>query len=326
MSARGRPIRFVGLVCMAWVGVRVALLWPQTGSLPDAIEALIPLARKPAVASPVMSVAVPLLPLKLSAKHPDRRARAMIVVDAAAPILVAQPASMTRPLASLSPPPTRVSDAFEPPQETMQQPMHASHPDRWSASGWLVARGGRGTGAAPGGQLGGGQAGVRIGYLLAPRQRISLFARGTAPLAGKGSEAAVGIEWQPWKAPVRFAIERRIGVDGATGGTGAGVVAGLYRETQGFRLEGYGQAGGIWRARIDPYADGAVRVTRPALPRLSLGAGAWGGAQRGARRLDIGPSATLSLGKARLSLDWRQRIAGRARPGSGLALTLGGDF
>lgn len=174
--------------------------------------------------------------------------------------------------------------------------------------------------------MGGGQAGLRIAYLLAPRQRIALFARGSTPLAGRGSEAAIGIEWQPWKAPVRIAIEQRTGVDGAVGGTGAGIVAGLYREIRALRLEGYGQVGGILRGRIDPYADGAIRITHPVLPRVSLGAGVWGGAQRDAQRLDIGPSATLSLGKARLSLDWRQRIAGRAKPGSGLALTIGGDF
>jgi hypothetical protein len=28
----------------------------------------------------------------------------------------------------------------------------------------------------------------------------------------------------------------------------------------------------------------------------------------------------------RLSIDWRQRIAGRARPGSGPALSIGSDF
>lgn len=163
-------------------------------------------------------------------------------------------------------------------------------------------------------------------YLLIPEKRIATFARVTAPLAGKGSEAAIGFEWQPWQAPIRFAVERRIGLDGAPGGTGVGVTAGLYRETAGLLVEGYGQAGAIARNRIEPYADGAIRVTRHIAPQLTLGAGAWGGAQRDAQRLDIGPSASLALGKARLSLDWRQRIAGRAAPGSGLALTLGGDF
>jgi hypothetical protein len=128
---------------------------------------------------------------------------------------------------------------------------------------------------------------------------------------------------------LRILAEQRVGLDGTPGGTGLGVVGGLDTELRGFRLESYGQAGAITRHRIEPYADGAARFTHPIIERrarLSIGLGAWAAAQRGAQRLDIGPSTTLALGLLRLSLDWRQRIAGRARPGSGAALTLGGDF
>ncbi|WP_215414787.1 hypothetical protein, partial [Escherichia coli] len=45
MRGRGRPLRFLAMVTIAWVGVRVAMLWPRTGSLPAAIEAASPLAR-----------------------------------------------------------------------------------------------------------------------------------------------------------------------------------------------------------------------------------------------------------------------------------------
>lgn len=203
-------------------------------------------------------------------------------------------------------------------------------PDRWSVSGWLVARAGSGTGAAPGGgQLGGAQAGVRAAFRIDPSARVAAFARLTTPLAGKGREAAIGVEWQPGRLPVRVIAEQRFGLDGTAGGTGLGVVAGLDTSVRGVRIETYGQAGIIARARTEPYADGAVRITSPlrrgAAP-VSLGAGAWGGAQRDAQRLDIGPSVTLAHQSVRISLDWRQRIAGRARPGSGLALTIGGDF
>ncbi|MBS0285465.1 MAG: hypothetical protein JSS15_13700, partial [Proteobacteria bacterium] len=57
--------------------------------------------------------------------------------------------------------------------------------------------------------------------------------------------------------------------------------------------------------------------------------GAWGGAQRGAARLDVGPAAGVAVPAAmplRISLEWRQRIAGDARPGSGPALSIGADF
>ena len=209
-------------------------------------------------------------------------------------------------------------------------------PDRWSAGAWLVVRPGTGIGAAPSGsQLGGSQAGGRLAWLLAPGSNLALFGRVTAPLRGRGAEAAIGVEWQPSEAPVRLVVERRVGIDGTTGGFGVGVVGGTDGPiAQGFRLESYGQAGAIRRERLEPYADGATRLTRQvagsAAIRLSIGVGAWGAIQREANRLDVGPSVTLAFPVARqplrLAVDWRQRVAGDARPGSGVALTLGGDF
>ncbi|UZK64999.1 hypothetical protein [Sphingomonas sp. M1-B02] len=209
-------------------------------------------------------------------------------------------------------------------------------PRRWSASAWFAARPGTGLGAAPGGgQIGGSQAGVRIAWLLAPKARVSLFGRVVGPLSGKGREVAVGAEWQPTRAPVRLVVEQRFGLDGTKGGPGLGVIAGYDTAVAtGFRLESYGQAGVIRRTRTEPYADGAARITRQIVEtggmRLAIGAGVWGAAQRDAARLDIGPSATLALPIAgqnfRFALDWRQRVAGDARPGSGPAFTVGVDF
>lgn len=101
-----------------------------------------------------------------------------------------------------------------------------------------------------------------------------------------------------------------------------------------FRLEGHGQAGAIHRGDTQFYADGAVRVSHTLTTigpvRIDVGAGAWGAAQRGAARLDVGPSLGVTVAMAqqpvRLALDWRQRVAGDARPDSGPALTLGTDF
>jgi hypothetical protein len=96
----------------------------------------------------------------------------------------------------------------------------------------------------------------------------------------------------------------------------------------GFRLDSYAQAGVVGARSRELFADGALRATRPVIGGLSLGAGAWGAAQPGVSRLDVGPSATLrmpTLG-ATLSADWRFRVAGDARPGSGPALTLSTDF
>ena len=90
-------------------------------------------------------------------------------------------------------------------------------------------------------------------------------------------------------------------------------------------------AGAIRRDRTEPYADGAARATRPlatlGAARLAVGGGVWAAAQRGAARVDVGPALTLELplaGRAaRFALDYRARAAGDARPGSGVALTLG---
>jgi hypothetical protein len=203
--------------------------------------------------------------------------------------------------------------------------------DRWSASAWMTVRPGSGLAVAPGGQLGGSQAGARLVYLLDRKRRISLFGRFVTPLSGPGREATLGVEWQPMRAPVRLVAEQRFALDGGKSGPGLAVVAGLDRDLAGFRLESYGQAGAIRRDRLEPNAVGAARATRRiGNSRIALGIGIWGAAQRYAARFDVGPSATLAVPVAgrdlRLALDWRQRVAGDARPGSGIALTLGSDF
>ncbi|GHH18824.1 hypothetical protein GCM10008023_25200 [Sphingomonas glacialis] len=214
-------------------------------------------------------------------------------------------------------------------------PTHA--PSRWSGSAWLAARGGSGLASgALGGQLGGSQAGARLVYALDRHHRIALVGRVTSPLGSGLREASVGVEWQPTRLPLRVVAEHRFALAGGQGGPGVGVVGGVGPVTvsPGVRFETYVQAGLIRRTQTEPYVDGAARVTHPIATlgkvRFDLGAGVWGGAQRGATRLDIGPSlgVALPLGKqsVRLALDWRERIAGGARPGSGPALTLGSDF
>jgi hypothetical protein len=200
---------------------------------------------------------------------------------------------------------------------------------------WGIARAGE-TGIQPGGQLGGSQAGARLTYALGDARRVALSARVSAPATGRGAELALGIDWQPGKVPVHLIVEHRLALDGGRGGPAALVVGGIDPVAigAGFRLEAYAQAGAIHRTRIEPFADGALRITRPVATigrtRIDLGAGSWGGAQRGAARLDIGPTLALAIPVAdrsvRLTLDWRHRIAGRAAPGSGPALSIGSDF
>ena len=337
IGARGRPLRFLALVTTGWVGLRTAMLWPQLDSAAAVLHAIAPVtiaaatpvatppsvAHQPAPVSPQWHAAIArmLQPRGRRAADPTRVALALLGLvrygDAQAvedaPLLPGLPRPIPRPAPS------------------------ATLPSRWSASLWLVARGGSGIApGAGGGQLGGSQAGVRIAYLLDRKRRIALAGRVTTPLGSGLREAALGVEWQPTRLPIRLVAEERIAIDGGRSGPALGVVGGIgpVAIPLGFRLEAYGQAGIIRRTDTEAYADGALRVARPIATigpaRIDLGAGAWGGAQRGAARLDVGPSlaVTVPLAKhpVRLTLDWRERVAGRARPGSGPALTLGTDF
>jgi hypothetical protein len=77
----------------------------------------------------------------------------------------------------------------------------------------------------------------------------------------------------------------------------------------------------------DLFIDGGLTVTRPLFKQFSAGFGVWGGAQPGLYRIDAGPRLTMRVRKnVKFHLDWRQKLAGNARPGSGPALTLAGDF
>jgi hypothetical protein len=100
------------------------------------------------------------------------------------------------------------------------------------------------------------------------------------------------------------------------------------------QAEIYGQAGYVGGYAASAFADGQARITRPVAAigsaNIRLGAGLWGGAQKGAARVDMGPSAELVLplgrGTAHLKADWRLRVAGQAKPGSGPTLTLSAGF
>lgn len=323
MTGRGRPVRFLALVALGWIGMRFALLWSQTGSLPEAVEAMVPLASaEPGAGAVAAPQARSVTPVREARIVPAVRAGKTPAARAAFP--ESDPARVQMALLALVQYGTPATDgatvgvASVPLPPAAQPERLPGMPARWSASAWFVVRPGTGLGAAPGGsQLGGGQAGLRVAWLLAPRQRIAAFARAVTPLRGRGAEGSIGFEWQPAEAPVRLVAERRFGLDGARGGPGIGVIAGYDGTIAGLRLESYGQAGAIRRARTELYADGAVRATRTL-------------AEGDAARLDLGPSAMVALQLAgqdvRLALDWRQRIAGNARPGSGFALTLGSDF
>lgn len=203
---------------------------------------------------------------------------------------------------------------------------------RWSASAWLLLRDDRGRAIlAPGGTLGGSQAGARLNYRLGGG--LALSARIYAPLRRiEGAEVAAGLDWQPWaRLPVHVLAERRQDAGGEGRSAFALIVyGGASGQLPGrLRAEGYAQAGIVGVRSRDLFVDGSVRIAFPAGP-VEVGGGAWGAAQPGAARLDAGPSVSYRLpvrrANLRLQADWRFRVVGDAAPGSGPALTLAADF
>lgn len=221
------------------------------------------------------------------------------------------------------------------PQPVLLRPAPASSP--WSASAWLFLREGGGGQLATGGQLGGAQAGARVTWRIDDARRLAVFGRVSGPLRQRGFEAAAGIEWRPLgELPVRLAVERRIALErGGRDAFAAYAFGGVDAiRLGGLRLDAYGQAGAVGARSRDLFADGSVRIGRELAlsgrTGVTLGAGAWGAAQPGVARLDVGPQAVVrfpagDLGLA-LAIDWRLRVAGQARPGSGPTVTLGVDF
>lgn len=340
----GRPLRFLGVVLGGWVAVRVILLsqpvlvvelaTPPMPKLPMAQVPRASMAWVPVPPAPPLAAPRPRL-LTVATDHPfvsptwqrypgdpDRVALAML--------------GLTR-LGPSEPVPQNAGSRDNPPiSPPLAFPARTPGASRLSGSAWLIARSGAGLSQSPlGGQLGGSQAGIRLAYAIDRQRRLALVGRIATPLAGPGREAAAGIEWQPTRLPVRIVAEQRLAIDGGGGGPAIGVVGGVGPVPIGdFRLEAYGQAGVIGRERGVGYADGAVRIERPMAKRhgvsLAAGIGAWGAAQPGAARIDVGPVLTATVPirerRVRVALEWRARVGGQAAPGSGLALTIGGDF
>lgn len=337
---QGRPLRFIGVLVAGWIGMRTVMLWPHAEAVPDPAQNATSVVRTSAANAtvPVKAhpAAAPIKPIRLAA---------LWRVTPAGVAHVANVGRSMQPMPTVAAPlrPAEGLQAPAPPIAGLPRSVSAgavastTNPSRFSGSFWLVARGAGGVTSAPlGGQLGGSQAGLRLAYLLDRRHRVAAMARVTSPLGSGLREAAIGVEWQPTRLPIRIVAEQRIAIDGGKGGPAIELVGGFgpLPIGGGFRLESYAQAGAIRRDRTEGFVDGAAHLSHPIgtfgpIP-IDLGAGLWGGAQRGAERLDVGPSVTATLPiagrNARLSLDWRERVAGAARPGSGVALTLGADF
>lgn len=335
MTQKGRPLRFLVLVLAGWVGMRTWQLWPASPGAGPLGVARGPVERRegrllrstmlPAIATPIATGPLP-----------HRRIVTVSRVRVAGSIQPVLPSPALPETARVEGPVSR-APAFLAAVPELPAASTAP-PRRWSASGWAIVRGSGAEGGGPTPQLGGSQAGIRLARALDAGGRLAIAARVATAIETRQQEAALGIEWRPTSLPVRIIAERRFGVAGQRGGSAFGVIGGISDRPlpAGFRLDGYAQAGAVLRDDMEGFADGAARLTRPVVQSgggttLALGIGLWGGAQRGATRLDLGPAATIDLpvthaAHLRVAVEWRQRVVGAARPASGPALSLGTDY
>jgi len=348
------PIRFLLLVVGCWVGVRALTLLsgPASQDAADIIAAAPAKARTASAAAPSearTSFGQPgplgaTSPSQGQGARPPRSTFALAYLPVSSiPRTAPSPAALavSPPLASSPVPAPRPATPHPVEARTFAPPAfalpNASPASRWTGSAWVFHRDDTNGGTlAPGGALGGSQAGLRLTYRLNndSRRPLSLSARLYTPLdAPRGAEAALGIDWRPIAAlPINLLAERRqaVGRDGRSdfalmlhGGTETRIARGR------IRIEAYGQAGIVGIERRDLFADGAITATARIGP-VDVGGGAWGGAQPGVSRLDLGPHAgfRLPVGRAtiRAAAEWRFRVAGDATPGSGPALTISAGF
>ncbi len=229
-------------------------------------------------------------------------------------------------------------------------PFGKQKPDRWSIDAWGFVRQGSNAGQISQGRVpvyGASQIGANVQYRAAPASSHDprLFLRGYRALVSGGeTELAAGVSARPiGRFPVRVAAELRA----TENRFGTEVRPAAFAVTEiapqdlpaGFTLEAYGGAGYVGGAAATAFVDGQVAVTRAitefegpvsSTSRLSVGGGAWGGAQEGASRVDVGPTVRLDLSigsvPARVSVDWRERVGGDASPDSGVAATLSTRF
>lgn len=249
--------------------------------------------------------------------------------------------------ADIQAPPASALTGSNPPGVPRAVPQLASlprndGPSHWSADAWLLwRREGSSSLAAVQPSYGRSQVGGVLRYRLSDSGYLpQAYLRASSALSGVAEqEIAAGLSARPMpQLPVRLAVEARATrVSGRTE-----VRPAAYAVTElppaelpfGVRAEAYLQAGYVGGRFATAFVDGQARASRAIATlgdnELAIGAGVWGGVQKGAARVDLGPTATvtfrLGAARARIAADYRFRVAGDAQPSSGPALTLSAGF
>jgi len=237
-------------------------------------------------------------------------------------------------IAATSMPPLRSSVVV--PAQSTPAAFKSNGIDRLQLSAWALLRSQKAGVAgsqslATSGSLGASQAGARLTYNFT-RQIAATF-RSSSRVGRRGGEVAGGVRVQPFAGlPLWIDAERRQRIGRYGGGRSAFALffeGGVYDRPMParFRLDAYLQGGIVGFRHRDRFIDGALTLTRPVYKQFSAGLGVWGGAQPGLYRVDAGPRVSMKVrNNIRVHFDYRQRLAGNARPGSGPAVTLAGDF
>lgn len=317
---------------------------PVAQPLPQPNAAVIPAIEVPTPAAKARSKGRALRSL---ARAADVSGPGEPVVQAPLPSLAQRPAA--GPISPVRPgfaAPYSVKSPVTPPVTMLAAPPA----DRWSVDAWGFWR--QGSDAAPVSQgrvpiYGASQIGAIGQFRVTPHSSadLRLYARAYRALVVRGeTEVSFGGSLRPVSAlPIRTFAEMRYTQTpfGNDWRPAAFMVTELPPQSlpAGLQLEAYGQAGWVGGDFATAFADGQMSVVRkvarfPARgstpARLSVGAGAWGGAQKDASRLDVGPTLRLdwTMGRvpARFSVDWREQVSGDAAPESGLAATLSTSF
>ena len=362
---RGQPLIFLFCLIGGWAMLRVATWenpWPQQ-IVPEWIApameqlALAPGANtEPATGSQASMASAKALTVKTPSAPPLFAESTRELLDAQS---IAREFAIGRTVAghnlvwmsamSRLPMPNTVAAVLDGRREAVAAPSYVddgeTRPARWRFDGWLQLRGGTST-AATGGvrpaSYGASQLGGVLAYRLFPRSQRdpAIYLRASSALREPGeSEAAIGLRARPVTGlPISLHAELRATQrpDRAELRPAAFAVIGFEDRDLplGLGARGYAQAGYVGGTFATGFADGHLIVDYPVasfdLGDVRTGAGAWGGVQRDAARIDVGPTASVDLEfgevPARVSVDYRIRVAGDAEPGNGPALTLSTGF
>ncbi len=355
---RGRPFAFVALTLSAWVGARVIIL--ANGENATAVSPLPKVALSVDPLQPAASLRIATLSNYHQKRcgwrqHDQRLLHHTVSTSSSLPpaqdpwqdggrpsglSLLALVAGSDEPQSAGRDTPPSIALALTgeagPPE--IKAPAHRSWGgELYAYSFWRFSTG-SGSALAPGAQYGRSQSGIigTIDPFGAPDRGLSLLARGSVTPSGDERELALGFRWRPDKVlPLTFSAERRFRANAPdrfaaylAGGVDALPLSGRWS------LDAFGQAGYVTGQSGGGFYDAQLRAMHPltklsTIP-LSAGIGTWAGGQKGASRVDVGPSvvAKVDTGLTNLliQIDWRMRAAGHAEPKNGLALTVSTGF